>query len=264
MRAAYKCRAYPTPDQAAVLNRTFGCVRVAWNQVLAWRHARYHTQGLKTSYAETDRYLTELKKRPEFAWLNEVSSVPLQQTLRHQFKAYPAFFAGRARYPRFKSRSGRQSASYTRSAFRMRDGKLFLAKTDGALPFVWTWPDIDVTTLDPSTVTVTRDAAGRWFVSFALDVDAPTQFAPTGSVIGVDLGLTDFAVTSNGDRIAHPRHMEACEQRLKRYQRMMARRKKGSANRAKMRTKVARAHAKVTDARRDFLHRARSSFGTTT
>src|SRR5919108_5750657 len=99
MRTAYRCRAYPDPEQAALLSRTFGCVRKVWNEVLTWRTDRYRTQGLRTSYAESDRYLTELKKRPDLAYLNAVSSVPLQQTLRHQYKAYAAFFAGRARYP---------------------------------------------------------------------------------------------------------------------------------------------------------------------
>ncbi|MFG3700472.1 RNA-guided endonuclease InsQ/TnpB family protein [Micromonospora sp. NPDC047620] len=122
VRTAYRCRAYPTPEQAAVLNRTFGCVRVVWNRTLAARRARYRAEGRSTSYAQTDRALTEMKKQPDLAFLGEVSSVPLQQTLRHQHTAMTAFYAKRARYPRYKSRHGRQSASFTRSAFRMRDG----------------------------------------------------------------------------------------------------------------------------------------------
>ena len=114
VRMAYRCRAYPTDEQAATLARTFGCVRKVWNEVLEWRTRRYCVMGLPSSYAETDRYLTELKKRPDLAFLNEVSSVPLQQTLRHQNRAFNNFFARRARYPRFKSRSGRKTATYTR------------------------------------------------------------------------------------------------------------------------------------------------------
>ena len=140
MRKAYKCRAYPTPGQAAVLGRTFGCVRLVWNRTLAWRHARYHFEGKSTSYAETDRALTAMKKDPGLAFLSEVSSVPLQQALRHQHTAFVNFFAKRARYPRFKSRFGRQSAHYTRSAFCFRDGRLFLAKTVGPLALVCSWP----------------------------------------------------------------------------------------------------------------------------
>lgn len=237
-----------------MLNRTFGCIRVVWNRTLAARHARYHTEGKPTSYAETDRALTEMKKQPDLAFLAEVSSVPLQQTLRHQHNAITAFFAKQSRYPRYKSRYGRQSASYTRSAFRLRGGVLTLGKMPGSLRFVWSWPNIDVTALDPTMVAVSRDPDGRWFVAFAVDVDAPTAPEPTGQVVGVDLGLTDFAVLSTGERIAHPKHMERRERRLKRYQRMMARKKKGSANRAKAKRKVARAHSRVRDARRDFLH----------
>ncbi|SCL13795.1 RNA-guided endonuclease InsQ/TnpB family protein [Micromonospora inyonensis] len=255
MRTAYRCRAYPTPEQAAVLNRTFGCVRFVWNRTLAARTARWRTDHVSTSYAETDRALTELKKQPDLKFLGEVSSVPLQQTLRHQHTAMTAFFQERARYPRFKSRHGRQSASFTRSAFRLRDGTLSLGKTPGTLAFVWSWPDIDPAGLDPTMVTMSRDPDGRWFVTFAVDVETPTAPEPTGRVVGVDLGLTDFAVLSTGERVPHPRHMERRERRLKRYQRMMARRRKGSANRAKARRKVARAHSRVRDARRDFLHR---------
>lgn len=256
VRTAYKCRAYPTPEQAAVLNRTFGCVRVVWNRTLATRHTRWHTERKATSYAETDRALTEMKKLPELAFLNEVSSVPLQQTLRHQHNAMTAFFQKRARYPRYKSRDGKQSASYTRSAFRWRDGVLTFGKMPGALTFVWSWPDVDPAGLAPSMVTVSRDPDGRWFVTLAVDVEAPAALGPTGDVVGVDLGLKDFAVLSTGQRIPHPRHMERGERRLKRYQRMMARKQRGSANRKKAKAKVARAHSKVRDARRDFLHKA--------
>ncbi|SCL32124.1 RNA-guided endonuclease InsQ/TnpB family protein [Micromonospora inyonensis] len=254
MRTAYRCRAYPTPEQAAVLNRTFGCVRVVWNRTLAARTTRWRTDRMSTSYAETDRALTGMKKQSDLAFLGEVSSVPLQQTLRHQHAAMTAFFAKRARYPRYKSRHGRQSASYTRSAFRLRDGRLSLGKTPGTLAFVWSRPDIDPAELNPTMVTVSRDPDGRWYVTLAVDIDTPALPEPTGQVVGVDLGLTDFAVLSTGERIPHPKHMERRERRLKRYQRMMARRQKGSANRATAKRKVARAHSRVRDARRDFLH----------
>lgn len=253
MRTAFKCRAYPTPEQEALLTRTFGCVRFVWNHVLAERHARYHAERRQTTYAETDRRLTAMKS--EFPFLSEVSAVPLQQTLRHQHAALSAFLQKRARYPRYKSRTGRQAASFTRSGFRMKGSDLWLAKTGAPMRYVWSWPDVDPGQLDPTTVTVSRDPDGRWFVTFAADVAAPVACAPADGAIGVDLGLTDFAVMSNGERVAHPRHMDQHERRLKRYQRIMARRERGSANRAKARRKVARAHARVRDARRDFLHK---------
>ncbi len=239
-----------------MLNRTFGCARVVWNRTLAARQASYAAGRKSTSYAQTDRALTAMKRDPELAWLNEVSSVPLQQTLRHQHAAFQAFLARRARYPRFKSRHGRQSATWTRSAFRMKGTDLLLAKMNGPLPVIWTWPDIDLTMLNPTSVTVTRDPAGRWFVTFHAQVPDQVPLPATGQAAGIDLGLKDFAVLSDGPRIPHPRHMDRRDRRLKRYQRRLARCQKGSANRAKAARKVARAHARVADARRDFLHKA--------
>jgi putative transposase len=256
MRTAYRCRAYPDEQQQAVLNRMFGCVRVVWNRTLAARHTRWHTERTGTSYAETDRALTAMKRDPDLAFLNEVSSVPLQQTLRHQHQAFTAFFANRARYPRFKSRFSRQSAHYTRSAFTMRGGVLRLAKTNGPLRFVWSWQDVDVTGLDPTMVVVSREPDGRWYVTFAVDGSAPQPLQATRSAVGIDLGVKDFAVTSDGEKIANPRHAQRKARNLARYQRRLARCQKGSANRVKAKAKVARAHRKVRNARRDFLHRA--------
>lgn len=122
MRTAYKVRAYPDPEQSALLRRTFGCVRVVWNKTLADRQRRYTTEQKSTSYKETDATLSEWKKTEELAFLGEVSSVPLQQTLRHQHTAFQSFFKGTAKYPRFKNRHSRQSAHYTRSAFRIKTG----------------------------------------------------------------------------------------------------------------------------------------------
>ncbi len=256
MRTAYKCRAYPDQAQASVLNRTFGCVRVVWNRTLAWRHQRYRAGKAGTNLTQASAYLTAMKATEELAWLNEVSSVPLQQAIRHQQAAYTAFFAKRARYPRFKSRQGRQSAEYTRSGFRWRDGALFLAKTDTPLAFTWSWPGIDPATIDPATVTVSRDPCGRWYVSLAVDIPGPDPLPPAGRAAGVDLGIKDFAVTSDGQRIPNPRHLQRRARNLARYQRRLARCQRGSANRAKARAKVARAHRKVRAARTDFLHKA--------
>jgi len=256
VRTAYRCRAYPDQAQQQLLVRTFGCVRVVWNRTLAERHRLYHTTGTSMSYAASDAALTTMKKDPRFAFLNEMSSVPLQQTLRHQHKAFSAFFAKRSRYPRFKSRRSRQSAHYTRSAFSIRGGVLRLAKTDRPLRFIWSWPGVDVATLDPAMVAVARESDGRWYVTFMMDSDGPESLPQAGRAAGVDLGVKDFAVTSDGERIANPRHLERKARNLARYQRRLARCRKGSANRSKAKVKVARAHRKVRNARRDFLHRA--------
>ncbi len=256
VRTAYRCRAYPDHVQQQMLNRSFGCVRVVWNRTLAARHARWQAERTATSYAETDAALTLMKKDPDLAFLNEVSSVPLQQALRHQHQAFTAFFARRARYPRFKSRRGRQSAHYTRSAFTLRGGELRLAKAAGPLRFTWSWPNADVAALDPTMAVVSREPDGRWYVTFTVDTHAPEPLEPAGHAVGVDLGVTDFAVTSDGEKIANPGHLARKARNLARYQRRLARCRKGSANRAKAAAKVARAHRKVRHARRDYLHRA--------
>jgi putative transposase len=256
VRTAYRCRAYPDQAQQQVLARTFGCVRVVWNRTLAARRARYAAQGTRTSYAQTDRALTQMKKDPELAFLNEVSSVPLQQALRHQHQAFGAFFSKRARYPRFKSRHGRQSAHYTRSAFTLRGGVLRLAKTDAPLRFTWSWPDTDPAALNPAMLIVSRESDGRWYVTFTIDTAALEPLPPAAHAVGVDLGVKDFAVTSDGEKIANPRHLTRRARNLARYQRRLARCRNRSANRAKAAAKVARAHRKVRNARTDFLHRA--------
>jgi putative transposase len=255
VRTAYRCRAYPDQAQQQVLARTFGCVRVVWNQTLAQRRRRWQHEHRDTTYAQTDAALTVMKKDPELAWLNEVSCVPLQQALRHQHRAFCAFFGQRARYPRFKSRHGRQCAHYTRSAFSMRDGQLRLAKMAGPLAFVWSWPEAGIGVLDPTMVIVSREPDGRWYVTFAVDACEPEPLPAAGRSAGVDLGITSFAVISDGQRIANPRHLQRRARNLARYQRRLARCQRGSANRAKARAKVARAHRKVRNARRDFLHK---------
>lgn len=256
MRTAYKVRAYPDAEQAALLRRTFGCVRLVWNKTLDERQRRYTTEQCSTSYRETDAALAAWKRTDDLAFLSEVSSVPLQQALRHQHNAFQAFFAGRARYPRFKSRHQRQTAHFTRSAFRIKPDGLWLAKTTAPLRVAWSWPDIDMTRLDPTMAVVSLEPDGRWFVTFAVDIADPTPEPPTGDAVGLDLGVKDFAILSTGERIANPRTMARHERGLRRQQRRLARCKRGSANRAKAKRKVARAHARVRDARRDFLHKA--------
>lgn len=255
VRRAYKVRAYPDEAQAATLSRTLGCVRLVWNKTLAERQRRYTVEQKSTSYKDTDAALTAWKRTDELAFLNEVSSVPLQQTLRHQHTAFGNFFKGRARYPKFKSRNGRQSAHYTRSAFRMNPDGLWLAKTSSALRLAWSWPDVDMIALDPTMVVISREPDGRWFATLCVDQPDPQPAAPTGQDIGVDLGIKDFATLSTGEKIANPRHLARHERGLRRQQKRLARMKRGSNNRAKQRIKVARKHARVRDARRDFLHK---------
>lgn len=254
MKRAFKYRFYPTPEQAEQLNRTFGCVRLVYNKTLAARTAAYAVEGRSVSYVQTSAMLTEWKADPSLAFLAEVSSVPLQQALRHLQGAYAAFFAKRSKYPRFKSKhKSRASAEYTRSAFRYRDGKLTLAKMSAPLDIVWSRPLPDGA--EPSTVTVSRDAAGRWHVSILCDDPRVQPLPSTSTAVGVDAGITTLVTLSTGEKIANPRHERGDRRKLAKAQRELARKEKGSANRAKARVKVARVHARIADRRRDHLHK---------
>ncbi|OLT30884.1 transposase, partial [Actinomadura sp. CNU-125] len=253
VKRSFKYRVYPTDEQAAELARTFGCVRLVYNKALKERTRAWHTQRHRMTYADTSAALTAWKKTDEPAFLNEVSSVPLQQALRHLQAAFAAFFDKRARYPRFKSRKkSRASAEYTRSAFKWRDGALTLAKMDGPLDIVWSRPP--PAGAEPSTVTVSKDAAGRWFVSI-LCRDTIARLDPSDTTVGVDAGITSLVTLSTGEKIANPRHERRHRERLARAQKNLARKAKGSANREKAKAKVARVHARIADRRRDFLHK---------
>jgi putative transposase len=252
VKRAYKYRFYPTPEQAAELSRTFGCVRKVWNLALEARTAAWNQRQERVTYLQSSALLTQWKRSHDLLYLAEVSSVPLQQALRHLQTAYARFWQKQARYPRFKSRKkSRASAEYTRSGFRYRDGQLHLAKMTGPLAVVWSRP-LPVGA-EPSTVTVSRDRAGRWFVS--LLCQCPVEPHPASAiVVGVDAGITSLVTLSTGQRIANPRHERRDRARLALAQRRLARTQKGSANRDKARLKVARAHARIADRRKDFLH----------
>ncbi|MFF9038437.1 RNA-guided endonuclease InsQ/TnpB family protein [Streptomyces sp. NPDC014892] len=253
VKRAYKYRFHPSDAQAAELSRTFGCVRKVYNMALDARTEAW-TRQERVNYNQTSAMLTAWKKTEELAYLGEVSSVPLQQALRHLQVAFTNFFGKRAKYPRFKSRKkSRRSAEYTTSGFRFREGKLILAKMAEPLHIVWSRPLPEGA--QPSTVTVSQDAAGRWFVSMLCD-DAVTQAPATTNAVGIDLGITSLATLSTGEKITNPKHERKDRARLVKAQRELSRKAKGEgANRAKARRKVARVHARIADRRRDFLHK---------
>ena len=253
VKRAFKYRFYPTDAQAAELSRTFGCVRKVYNMALDARTEAW-TRQERVNYNQTSTLLTAWKRTEELAYLNEVSSVPLQQALRHLQVAFTNFFGKRAKYPRFKSRKkSRKSAEYTTSGFRFREGELILAKMAEPLHIVWSRPLPEGAR--PSTVTVSQDAAGRWFVSMLCD-DAVSLAPATTSAVGIDLGITSLATLSTGEKITNPKHERKDRARLAKAQRELSRKAKGDgANRAKARRKVARVHARIADRRRDFLHK---------
>ncbi|AEM85539.1 RNA-guided endonuclease InsQ/TnpB family protein [Streptomyces violaceusniger] len=253
VKRAFKYRFYPSDEQAAELSRTFGCVRLVYNKALEERTRAWYGEQRRISYVQSSAALTQWKKNEELAFLAEVSSVPLQQALRHLQTAFGNFFAQRAKYPRYTSRkTSRASAEYTRSAFTWRDGRLTLAKTAGPLDIRWSRPLPEAA--EPTTVTASRDAAGRWFVSLLVE-DTITPAPATSTAVGIDAGVTSLVTLSTGEKIANPRHERRDRARLAKAQRELSRKAKGSANREKARRKVARVHARIADRRRDFLHK---------
>ncbi|MER5382888.1 RNA-guided endonuclease TnpB family protein [Streptomyces sp. NPDC002688] len=254
VKRAFKYRFYPSDAQAAELGRTFGCVRKVYNLALAARTGAWERQE-RVTYNVTSTMLTRWKKSEELAFLNEVSSVPLQQALRHLQTAFTHFFAQRAKYPRFKSRKkSRRSAEYTRSAFGFRDGRLTLAKMAEPLDIVWSRPLPEGA--EPSTVTVSQDSAGRWFVAMLCEDPTVQPLPATDAAIGIDVGLYHLLTLSTGEKIANPRHGRRDHGRLARAQRSLSRKARGDgANRRKARRRVAKIHARIADCRRDSLHK---------
>ena len=259
MQLRYNYRLYPTPGQRAALARAFGCARVVFNDGLRIRE-QAHEAGLPyVTDRELSARLTAVKATPERAWLADVSAVILQQSLADLNTAYRNFFASvtgkrkgpKTGPPRLKSRKDhRQAVRFTANArFRvLASGKLRLPKI-GDVPVRWS-RDLPS---EPSSVTVIRDSAGRYFASFVIET-GPVALPGTGPVTGIDLGLTHFAVLSDGRKIASPQFLRRAEKKLRRAQRSLSRKQKGSRNRDKARVKVARAHAQVADARREFHH----------
>lgn len=250
VKRAYQFRFYPDPQQETLLAQTFGCVRFVYNSILRYRTDAYYQSQEKVGYTSANARLTAIKQLPEFSFLNEVSSVPLQQCLRNQQAAFKNFFEGRAKYPIFKSKKDRQSAEFTYRAFTFKNGELKLAKCDKPLAIKWS----QQLPSDPTTVTVYNDQAGRYFVSCLCEFE-PALLPVTDKKVGIDVGIKDLFVTSDGFKSGNPRHTAKYAAKLAKYQRRLAKKKLGSSNRLKAKRKVARIHAKISDCRSDNLHK---------
>ncbi|MFI8972625.1 RNA-guided endonuclease InsQ/TnpB family protein [Nocardia asteroides] len=260
MQVRYNFRLYPTPGQRVALARAFGCARVVYNDGLRVRQ-QARAAGLpyiKDSVLQT-QVITAAKKTSERAWLGESSSVVLVQALSDLHTAYRNFFASvtgkrkgpKVAAPKFRSRKdNRQSIRFTRNGFSLRSNRrLYLAKI-GELKVAWS----RALPSEPSSVTIVKDAADRYFASFVVQAD-DRLLPEVESEVGIDLGLATFAVLSDGTKIVSPRFLRQAERRLRKVQRALSRKQEGSKNRAKARVKVARAHAKVADTRRDWAHK---------
>ncbi|MEU6999846.1 transposase [Nonomuraea sp. NPDC046570] len=261
MRLRYNFRLYPTPGQRQALARAFGCARTVFNDGLRMRQdAREQGMPYISDGDLSKRVITQAKTMLERSWLGEVSAVVLQQALADLNSAYRNFFASvtgmrkgpKVAAPRFRSRKDhRQAIRFTKNArFAITPGGMLRLPKIGDVSVVWSrsLPS------EPSSVTVIKDAAGRYFASFVVEVtDEPSPEAT--AEIGIDLGLAHFAVLSDGRKVDNPRLLRRAERRLRKAQKSLSRKEKGSANRRKARGVVARAHARVTDARRDWAHK---------
>ena len=254
VKRAFRFRFYPTAEQEEELLRTWGCVRLVYNKALDMRHTAWYKNQEPVGYAQTSAALTQWKRQDDLRFLSEVSSVPLQQCLRHLQRAFANFFDKKAGYPRFKSRKkSRLGLEYSKSGFRFKDGELHVARLSEPLNVVWSRDfDRDIV----STVTITRDRAGRWFVS-CLGEAVVERRRLTGNTVGVDLGVKDTIVLSTGQNLSprDDRDMKKKQAKVVKYQRRLSKKKVGSNNFAKAKTKLSKAHAEVADARRDWVHK---------
>jgi len=252
VQKAFYYRFFPTDAQAAQLGRTFGCARFVYNQALEFRSKSWQLEKKSVGYHDAALKLTQWKKEPEKAFLSEVSSVVLQQSLLNLDTAFTNFFEKRAKYPKFKSRRHRQSVRYATNAFTFRGGQITLAKQSEPLDIVWSQPLPDDAKI--INLTVSRDTSERYFVSILVETEVK-PLEKTKAEVGIDVGVKTLAVTSEGEKIENPRPLVKCEKRLRILQRRLSRKGRESNNRKKARFKVARLHARISDTRRDTLQK---------
>lgn len=253
---SYKFRLYPNSEQKTLLEKTFGCCRFVYNHYLAKSIEDYENTRKSNSCNQNCKDLTHLKK--DYKWLSEVSSTALQQSIRHLDAAYQNFFRrvkqGKTPgFPKFKRKSSNQSFTVPKDApstLAIKENKIQIPK----LKFVKFKPDREIQGRIVSA-TVSKTSSGKYYISLCC-VDVPAEeFEKTGSVVGLDLGIKDFAITSDGGKIENLKFLRKSEKRIKRLQRQLSRKQKGSNNRAKAKTKLARKHEKVANQRKDFLHK---------
>lgn len=258
MKLRFRYRIYPNAIQVKRLSQLFGCTRVVWNDALAFCQQTWK-EGIKYPGASQlmKQFITQAKSNPSRCWLGEVSNIPLQQSIRDLDVAFRNFWNSlkgkrkglHMKPPRFKKRCSKQSAKFTTGGFNIKGEKVYFAKI-GKVKTVWSRP----LPSSPSSATVIKDAAGRYFVSFVCEVDV--QPLPVSSqAVGVDLGIKTFATLSTGEKIDAPKPLNAALKKLKQLQQSLNRKVKGSNRRERARLAVARLHARIADTRSDFLHK---------
>jgi len=247
---SYRIRSYPNGAQRRLRDRWFGAYRWLWNTTLEIRTAAYRECGLTLTGNDMSRWLTQWKGTQGHEWLKVVPATCLTQCLRDQDSAFRNYFAGRAQYPKFKRKGSAGSLRFQDAGAAWKRGILTLPKL-GVLKLAESLPSVD----RPDLVTLTLDAAGRYFVSFCAEVEkAPPSLSYRAPAVGVDLGLKHLATLSTGEKIENPRHYQARLRYLRQQQRCLSRRQKASRRREQQKLRVARAHAKVKQARQYALH----------
>ncbi len=253
MKARYQFRIYPTDQQRKDLGKVFGCVRVVWNDALALCKK---SEKLPSNSELQKICITQAKKTALREWLSEVSNIPLQQSIADLGVAFNNFFSSikgkrkgqKINPPKFKKRTNQQSARFRKGGFSIKAAKVFLAKI-GCIKTKWTRPLPSET----SSVTVIKDTAGRYFLSFVVEV-TPEIRPASNHAVGIDLGIKVFGALSTGERVSCPSYSKL-DRKIKRSQRQLSRRSKTSKRRERMRLRVAKLKAKLRDTRKDFLHK---------
>ena len=250
VRQGFRFRLYPTREQETLLRKTLGCSRFVWNYFLDLRQKSWKQENKSLSYYDTAKILTQLKKEPEYSWLSEVSIIPLRYSIYELDGTYKKFFKGNCSYPNFKKKSGTNSIGLDTSAFSIKNGKFFIAKNKQPLNirFHRQLPQNQ----EIKYIHIILEPSGKWYVSFNLEVSIE-PLPKVNNQIGIDLGITTFATTSNGDKIKSP-DLKKEYQKLKKIQRKLSKKQKGSHNHYKSRLKVARQYEKITNIRRNFHH----------
>ncbi len=253
VKARYQFRFYPTDQQRQLLAQLFGCVRVVWNDALA---ICKQSEKLPSNNDLQKLVITQAKKTVEREWLSNVSNIPLQQSVADLGVAYKNFFdslKGKRRgkkvgSPRFKKKTNQQSARFRIGGFSIKGRRVYLAKIGEVSP-IWSreLPS------SPSSVTVIKDCANRYFLSFVVEVE-PVQIDAKNQSIGIDLGIKTFAVMSNGEKAESPDYSKQ-DRKIRKLQKKLARQQKDSKRRNKTRIRIAKQHNKIADTRKDFLHK---------
>lgn len=258
----FKYRIYPNDEQIDLFSNTFGCVRFVWNSVLAdtireyefyLKHKNYSTVTLVIKPSITGfnlvNKLIPLKTSPEYEWLNNVSSVALQQKLFDLNDAFSNFFKTKKGYPKFKKKGNAESFRLMSNSYRFKDNQFYIAKSKDPIKVKWS-RDLPST---PTSVTISKTPTNKYYISFVCEY-IPTKTNGTGK-IGIDLGLKDFLVDSNDNRIENPKYFRKSQQKLKKLQRKLSKKQKSSKNRNKLRIKVAKLHEHIANQRNDFIHK---------